>query len=242
MAVASVPTRPDIPSGILARRAGIGYQMPKAAVRSRATTPVLRREYPDKFDDYGTINLVTEGECRPRYLVTADGEKKIVCTYPAPNVQWSRSIALASSLDSAQVNGSPKKRSGLKENLSRGTSFSALTGEERAHTSLGIYPRCDGCRSSLEREPCFSECTSHCTQNPRSNSVGSPSKMAGGCAPSMEKATVRSNNRNRRALATYLLDNGPDVRQALFVFRSWPTVPANHLVKFCMCPRLDFWM
>ena len=41
-------------------------------------------------------------------------------TYPAPNAQWSRSIALGSLLDSAHVNVSPKKRSGLNSNLLNG--------------------------------------------------------------------------------------------------------------------------
>ena len=46
-------------------------------------------------------------------------------TYPAPNAQWSLSIGSASLLDSAHVNVSPKKRSGLKANLlSRKTSLS----------------------------------------------------------------------------------------------------------------------
>ncbi len=40
-------------------------------------------------------------------------------TYPAPNAQWSRSIALGNLLDSALVNVSPRKRSGLKVNLLR---------------------------------------------------------------------------------------------------------------------------
>ena len=42
------------------------------------------------------------------------------CTYPAPNAQWSRSIALDRLLDSAHVNVSPRKRSGLEVNLSWG--------------------------------------------------------------------------------------------------------------------------
>ena len=44
--------------------------------------------------------------------------RKHIVTYPAPNAQWSRSIALGRLLDSAQVNASPRKRSGLKVNLS----------------------------------------------------------------------------------------------------------------------------
>jgi hypothetical protein len=44
--------------------------------------------------------------------------RKVFCTYPAPNAQWSRSIGLERLLDSAHVNVSPRKRSGLKANLS----------------------------------------------------------------------------------------------------------------------------
>ena len=38
-------------------------------------------------------------------------------TYPAPNAQWSRSIAFGSLLDSSDVNVPPRKRSGRKINL-----------------------------------------------------------------------------------------------------------------------------
>jgi hypothetical protein len=48
------------------------------------------------------------------------GTQETHCTHPAPNAQWSRSIALGRFLDSALVNVSPKKRSGLKANLSWG--------------------------------------------------------------------------------------------------------------------------
>ena len=45
-------------------------------------------------------------------------KETFVTTYPAPNAQWSLSVGSISLLDSAHVNGSPRKRSGLKENLS----------------------------------------------------------------------------------------------------------------------------
>ena len=54
---------------------------------------------------------------------TGDGRKNAgnsLCTHPAPNAQWSRSIALERLLDSAQVKLSPRKRSGLKAKLSCG--------------------------------------------------------------------------------------------------------------------------
>jgi hypothetical protein len=47
-------------------------------------------------------------------------------TYPAPKAQWSRSIPFGSLLDSAAVNVSSRKRSGLKTNLLRSVPFSAL--------------------------------------------------------------------------------------------------------------------
>lgn len=47
----------------------------------------------------------------------ASRTQETLCTHPAPNVQWSRSIALGRLLDSAQVILSPRKRSGLKANL-----------------------------------------------------------------------------------------------------------------------------
>jgi hypothetical protein len=41
---------------------------------------------------------------------------------------------------------------------------------------------------------------------------------------------------------TYLLDDGPYVWKALFVFRAWPAIPADHLVELCMAPSLHVWM
>jgi hypothetical protein len=61
---------------------------------------------------------------RLRHIRNQTSERKpvlaIKVTYPAPNAQWSRSIALGRLLDSAHVNVSPRKRSGLKANLSWG--------------------------------------------------------------------------------------------------------------------------
>jgi hypothetical protein len=47
---------------------------------------------------------------------TGDGDKarNILCTYPAPNAQWSRSIGLGGLLDSAHVNLSYQEALGFE--------------------------------------------------------------------------------------------------------------------------------
>jgi hypothetical protein len=49
---------------------------------------------------------------------------------------------------------------------------------------------------------------------------------------------VRSMTTSPR-FATYLLDDGPDVREALFVIRTGPSISADHAVEFCMGPGLN---
>jgi hypothetical protein len=82
----------------------------------------------DTRTDAAAAASIQNGKGRERERISAkkpnDGRQARINTfhtYPAPNAQWSRSIALDSLLDSAHVNVSPKKRSGLKANLlSRG--------------------------------------------------------------------------------------------------------------------------
>jgi hypothetical protein len=52
----------------------------------------------------------------------------------------------------------------------------------------------------------------------------------------IEKETI-----NGRSLVAYLLDDGSDVRKALLVLCTWPTISANHAVKFRMGSGLNFW-
>jgi hypothetical protein len=48
-----------------------------------------------------------------------------------PNAQWSRAIALGRLLDSAHINVTPRKRSGLKGNLPYGMHLSVLNNFQR---------------------------------------------------------------------------------------------------------------
>jgi hypothetical protein len=52
----------------------------------------------------------------------------------------------------------------------------------------------------------------------------------------VEKETI-----NDRGFVAYLLDDGSDVRKALLVLCTWPTISANHAVKFRMGSGLNFW-
>ena len=52
---------------------------------------------------------------------------------------------------------------------------------------------------------------------------------------------MRSQTRYHRD-SVYLLDDGSDVWKALLVICTWPTVSANHAVKFSMGPRLNLWV
>ena len=49
--------------------------------------------------------------------------------------------------------------------------------------------------------------------------------------------------RNRRSNfgCTHLLDDGPDVWEALFVLCRRPVITANHGVEFSVCSSLNFW-
>ena len=57
------------------------------------------------------------------------GKSSVWTTYPAPNAQWSRSIGLRRLLDSAHVSVSPRKRWGLKANLSWGRAHLSASNE-----------------------------------------------------------------------------------------------------------------
>jgi hypothetical protein len=52
----------------------------------------------------------------------------------------------------------------------------------------------------------------------------------------IEKETI-----NGRSFVAYLLDDGSDVREVLLVLCTWPTISANHAVKFRMGSGLNFW-
>jgi hypothetical protein len=40
---------------------------------------------------------------------------------------------------------------------------------------------------------------------------------------------------------SYLLDDGSDIREALLVHCTWPTISTNHAVKLGMGSGLNFW-
>jgi hypothetical protein len=52
----------------------------------------------------------------------------------------------------------------------------------------------------------------------------------------IEKEAINGQN-----FVAYLLDDGSDVRKALLVLCTWPTISANHAVKFRMGSGLNFW-
>jgi hypothetical protein len=46
---------------------------------------------------------------------------------------------------------------------------------------------------------------------------------------------------NGQSFVAYLLDDGSDVRKGFLVLCTWPTISANHTVKFRMGSGLNFW-
>jgi len=46
---------------------------------------------------------------------------------------------------------------------------------------------------------------------------------------------------NDLSFVAYFLDDRSDVRKALLVLCTWPTISANHAVKLRMGPGLDIW-
>jgi hypothetical protein len=55
----------------------------------------------------------------------------------------------------------------------------------------------------------------------------------------LQKQTSVRSEMTSPSFAAYLLDDGPDVRKAMLVICTRPTIPAHHAVKFCMGPCLD---
>jgi hypothetical protein len=61
-------------------------------------------------------------------------------------------------------------------------------------------------------------------------------------APHLEKRTGVRSETQSPGFAAYLLDDGPDIREALFVICTGPSISADHAVKFCMGPGLNLWV
>ena len=148
-------------------------------MRPRATVPVLRCECLDR-------DTATAAQ---RRSVCMEQIKKSFGSYPAPNAQWSRIHGVGSSLDGAEVNVSPRKRSGWAQSLFRGALLSS-EGDQRL--GRGEVKRCVRIGGSLlvvmkfaavqKGPPCSSACTSRCTQSLRWKTVALPTKFTNGHA------------------------------------------------------------
>jgi hypothetical protein len=233
---------------IWAHRVAIGFRTPKATVKWPDTAPFLRHGWLDKCDGYGDE---FEQNVSEEKQAMAGRTEETLCTHPAPNAQWSRSIALGRLLDSAQVSVSPRKRSGLKANLS----WEAARGHLSALKSIENQAEISRCvriwipllimvySITIKNDRCVLRDVHPVVYKVFCRIVwrwypkwrADPLYLRKQIAIEMEAI-------NGRRYVVYLLDDGSDVRKVLLVLCTWPTISANHAVKFRMGSGLNFWV
>jgi hypothetical protein len=157
-------------------------------------------------------------------------------------------MALGRLLESAQVNVSPRKRSGLKANLSWGGG--ALVSIQVERDQAGI----SGCvrirvpllimmySVTIENDSCVLRDVHPVVYKVFGRIVRRryPKRRADAFHLRIQIA-IENETINGRSLVAYLLDDGSDVRKALLVLCTWPTISTNHAVKFRMGSGLNFW-